>query len=186
MAPQVGLEPTTLRLTAGCSAIELLRSAVFPRVGRCAGVEISPLYYHHLAAFVDSGSPAIYERRQSIPAPVRFGEARCGPFLRLGFVSPFFMFSTGPSSRRSHWRNSDFSGFDFASRTCYNSPFVRGGGVGNSISSRPFKRHPTRPSNTSFSPCSGSVFGNFSNIPRAFASKPGNCTEKAILTRKSS
>ena len=26
MAPQVGLEPTTLRLTAECSAIELLRS----------------------------------------------------------------------------------------------------------------------------------------------------------------
>ena len=26
MAPQVGLEPTTLRLTAGCSAIELLWS----------------------------------------------------------------------------------------------------------------------------------------------------------------
>src|SRR5512146_151699 len=26
MAPQVGLDPTTLRLTAGCSAIELLRS----------------------------------------------------------------------------------------------------------------------------------------------------------------
>ena len=25
LAPQVGLEPTTLRLTAGCSAIELLR-----------------------------------------------------------------------------------------------------------------------------------------------------------------
>jgi hypothetical protein len=31
MAPQVGLEPTTLRLTAGCSAIELLRS-----VAECA------------------------------------------------------------------------------------------------------------------------------------------------------
>ena len=28
MAPQVGLEPTTLRLTAGCSAIELLRNFV--------------------------------------------------------------------------------------------------------------------------------------------------------------
>jgi hypothetical protein len=28
MAPQVGLEPTTLRLTAECSAIELLRSVV--------------------------------------------------------------------------------------------------------------------------------------------------------------
>ncbi len=32
MAPQVGLEPTTLRLTAGCSAIELLRSVV---TGNC-------------------------------------------------------------------------------------------------------------------------------------------------------
>jgi len=28
LAPQVGLEPTTLRLTAECSAIELLRSVV--------------------------------------------------------------------------------------------------------------------------------------------------------------
>ena len=28
MAPQVGLEPTTLRLTAECSAIELLRNTV--------------------------------------------------------------------------------------------------------------------------------------------------------------
>jgi hypothetical protein len=28
LAPQVGLEPTTLRLTAECSAIELLRSAL--------------------------------------------------------------------------------------------------------------------------------------------------------------
>jgi hypothetical protein len=30
MAPQVGLEPTTLRLTAGCSTIELLRSVAKP------------------------------------------------------------------------------------------------------------------------------------------------------------
>jgi hypothetical protein len=29
LAPQVGLEPTTLRLTAECSAIELLRSVEF-------------------------------------------------------------------------------------------------------------------------------------------------------------
>jgi hypothetical protein len=28
MAPQVGLEPTALRLTAECSAIELLRNTV--------------------------------------------------------------------------------------------------------------------------------------------------------------
>src|SRR5215469_6554849 len=33
MAPQVGLEPTTLRLTAGCSAIELLRSGQTDRPG---------------------------------------------------------------------------------------------------------------------------------------------------------
>ena len=30
LAPQVGLEPTTLRLTAECSAIELLRNNFFP------------------------------------------------------------------------------------------------------------------------------------------------------------
>ena len=42
LAPQVGFEPTTLRLTAGCSAIELLRntgarrrSATAPQRGRC-------------------------------------------------------------------------------------------------------------------------------------------------------
>ena len=34
LAPQVGLEPTTLRLTAGCSAIELLRSVAMRRVSR--------------------------------------------------------------------------------------------------------------------------------------------------------
>ena len=34
MAPQVGLEPTTLRLTAGCSAIELLRSVEWPHDAR--------------------------------------------------------------------------------------------------------------------------------------------------------
>ena len=28
LAPRVGLEPTTLRLTAGCSAIELPRNSV--------------------------------------------------------------------------------------------------------------------------------------------------------------
>ena len=33
LAPQVGLEPTTLRLTAECSAIELLRNALVGRDG---------------------------------------------------------------------------------------------------------------------------------------------------------
>ena len=32
LAPQVGLEPTTLRLTAECSTIELLRSALKDRL----------------------------------------------------------------------------------------------------------------------------------------------------------
>ena len=37
MAPEVGLEPTTLRLTAECSAIELLRSVLGrERLTRCA------------------------------------------------------------------------------------------------------------------------------------------------------
>jgi hypothetical protein len=35
LAPQVGLEPTTLRLTAECSAIELLRSVLAGTVLNC-------------------------------------------------------------------------------------------------------------------------------------------------------
>src|SRR5579884_2187767 len=44
MAPQVGLEPTTLRLTAGCSAIELLRSVVCFSPGGRAAVKLSSFY----------------------------------------------------------------------------------------------------------------------------------------------
>jgi hypothetical protein len=40
MAPQVGLEPTTLRLTAECSAIELLRS-VARRSGSRAYIDLA-------------------------------------------------------------------------------------------------------------------------------------------------
>jgi hypothetical protein len=42
LAPQVGLEPTTLRLTAGCSAIELLRSRAGGK-DRGFGMEVSNL-----------------------------------------------------------------------------------------------------------------------------------------------
>jgi hypothetical protein len=42
MAPQVGFEPTTLRLTAGCSAIELLRSVV-----GCAQTAHPAIEFHH-------------------------------------------------------------------------------------------------------------------------------------------
>jgi hypothetical protein len=42
MAPEVGLEPTTLRLTAECSAIELLRSVLErERLTRCAFIVIT-------------------------------------------------------------------------------------------------------------------------------------------------
>jgi hypothetical protein len=34
MAPEVGLEPTTLRLTAECSAIELLRNMGYAKADR--------------------------------------------------------------------------------------------------------------------------------------------------------
>ncbi len=46
MAPQVGLEPTTLRLTAGCSAIELLRSVVAAEEPSTA----SKIHEHHIKA----------------------------------------------------------------------------------------------------------------------------------------
>ena len=42
MAPEVGLEPTTLRLTAECSAIELLRSVLGrDSFSRCAKTVIT-------------------------------------------------------------------------------------------------------------------------------------------------
>ncbi len=41
LAPQVGFEPTTLRLTAGCSAIELLRNLGRPRGGHVARAHCS-------------------------------------------------------------------------------------------------------------------------------------------------
>ena len=42
MAPEVGLEPTTLRLTAECSAIELLRSVLgHAKLTRCASTVIA-------------------------------------------------------------------------------------------------------------------------------------------------
>src|ERR1039457_6624800 len=40
VAPQVGLEPTTLRLTAECSTIELLRSKVVPLFNQTASSSV--------------------------------------------------------------------------------------------------------------------------------------------------
>ncbi len=54
MAPQVGLEPTTLRLTAGCSAIELLRS-----------VDALPTALPSCRCIVAAGSNCVKARRRS-------------------------------------------------------------------------------------------------------------------------
>src|SRR5690348_15133128 len=52
MAPQVGLEPTTLRLTAECSAIELLRSVVTEQRGRRSSLD-----YHEAAGILFTHLP---------------------------------------------------------------------------------------------------------------------------------
>ena len=54
MAPQVGLEPTTLRLTAGCSAIELLRN-----IGKAFRFP----YWNPATIYSPGPSPAKYHRR---------------------------------------------------------------------------------------------------------------------------
>src|SRR5579863_8574216 len=54
MAPQVGLDPTTLRLTAGCSAIELLRSVVVRALARPLG---NRLYHSISSQFVKTTRP---------------------------------------------------------------------------------------------------------------------------------
>ena len=55
MAPQVGLEPTTVRLTAECSTTELLRNnmnmvglnGLEPSTSRLSGVRSNQLSYRH-------------------------------------------------------------------------------------------------------------------------------------------
>src|SRR5207249_7521109 len=61
LAPQVGLEPTTLRLTAGCSAIELLRSKAVSQI-ECAR------YYTALKP-VNQLSPSLAFTSPSVCAP---------------------------------------------------------------------------------------------------------------------
>src|ERR1700758_1893028 len=67
MAPQVGLEPTTLRLTAGCSAIELLRSVVGPREKARRAPHLHTSYHRH--ALVETPTVVARRRFLSPPAP---------------------------------------------------------------------------------------------------------------------
>ena len=56
MAPQVGLEPTTTRLTAECSAIELLRNTD-------SGAYTPLIHWNPAATYSPGPCPAKYHRR---------------------------------------------------------------------------------------------------------------------------
>ena len=74
LAPQVGFEPTTLRLTAGCSAVELLR---IPSILRSDSVYIS-----HPIAPLNTQWYRNHARRvnpKGMPTSVIFGD-RQAPF----------------------------------------------------------------------------------------------------------
>src|SRR3982750_3138441 len=73
LAPQAGFEPATLRLTAGCSAVELLRNT-----GRELRVGTKRLFYRprtgavnspllHLCVKIDLHRPAIRVRHGTAP-----------------------------------------------------------------------------------------------------------------------
>ena len=107
MAPQVGLEPTTLRLTAGCSAIELLRSVVGG-----LGTTLPEQLSHHIKAW----SPAKVARtlplfRLAPGAMLAFSQARA----RTQFYLHFAAHRTVQSVY--------FCRFDLSYATCYKCPF---------------------------------------------------------------
>ncbi len=81
MAPQVGLEPTTLRLTAGCSAIELLRSVDGAR-GAQSAVRI-----HHTIARLPVKTPDRSCVNAGLHALIRFASLGAGvaTFEQYGF-----------------------------------------------------------------------------------------------------
>jgi hypothetical protein len=56
LAPQVGLEPTTLRLTAECSTIELLRSNTGGQTSlqQTEDLKVNARYAHYLRLLGDS------------------------------------------------------------------------------------------------------------------------------------
>jgi hypothetical protein len=62
LAPQVGLEPTTLRLTAGCSAIELLRSVLRRTDAIFFQNRSSALFKIRVVLFFTSSSPRLFSQ----------------------------------------------------------------------------------------------------------------------------
>src|SRR5438270_9044481 len=110
MAPQVGLEPTTLRLTAGCSAIELLRSvAARQRIG-------GRKHRHHIKAL----SPAKVARNYLwLRGRFLYSHSLLQPALTAVCIQSLL-----------HQKRCNciyFRGFDLPPPTCYKCPFCADG-----------------------------------------------------------
>ncbi len=123
MAPQVGLEPTTLRLTAGCSAIELLRSVVT----RSCCLRTSSSYQSS--------------------CHLRDTDAH---YLRLTSFQTMQIFPSIPTCPPNEYDSTVFfRGFDPPLRACYKNPFAPMAALGPFTSSRKppvANGNPTRPS----------------------------------------
>jgi hypothetical protein len=113
MAPQVGLEPTTLRLTAGCSAIELLRS-VAPAFDRPPGHGTLLIISKHPAA-ENSGNRYLLRPFPSDRAwsPL---QSLSSQFCPLPYMCPL-------PNMKDAARHIYFRGFDLSSGACYKRLF---------------------------------------------------------------
>ena len=102
MAPEVGLEPTTLRLTAECSAIELLRIAwetlatgrlLLYRYSKCARVGQRSAILFSSALFCSSTL-----RSPAMPRIRRLSRSEVGPNFATSTTSSSATAATSPTS----------------------------------------------------------------------------------------
>ena len=82
VAPEVGLEPTTLRLTAACSTIELLRNAAPQYMNVSLRTGLPAVALVALAACSQGGGPTIY----SGPSPTAASPSPSGALIRAIWV----------------------------------------------------------------------------------------------------
>src|SRR5579883_1458975 len=184
LAPQVGLEPTTLRLTAGCSAIELLRSVV----GRLGIAARSDCTANHIEAPASLKTASPVTIVCPFPSPAARREDPDRSPLPLPAAPPPIPRSICSSLSRAaaHWRpppgkthggrgseplpppprgysRGYVRGFDLPLATCYKDPFRADFRPGTGFLFRVLpgaNLNPTRPSSALlFMSCSGSVFG---------------------------
>ena len=81
MAPQVGLEPTTLRLTAECSTIELLRSkvCVFIRTNGLTECQIAELWCHRPGPSWTCKSDGLEDQHRTVSDLINEGQPLHNP-----------------------------------------------------------------------------------------------------------